>query len=95
MLVSVCEPVSVATVESIFKVAEPELAPPLNPVPATTAVISPAPAAANSLATYAFTDCCEGDLLASSDAKLSSSTIAPKGIMSLPSRIYNLLALVS
>ena len=33
----------VATVESILKVALPEVAPPLSPVEATTAVMSPEP----------------------------------------------------
>ena len=40
LLVSVCVPVNVTTVLSIFKVASPDVAPPDNPVPAITAVIS-------------------------------------------------------
>ena len=62
LLVSVCEPDSVATVASIaislafavipvppttFKVAAPEVAPPVRPSPATTDSISPAPVAPN------------------------------------------------
>ena len=41
LLVKVCVPVSVATVESMFNVTEPEVPPPDNPVPAVTPVISP------------------------------------------------------
>ena len=41
LLVSVCEPVSVATVESIFKVTVPDVPPPDKPVPAVTPSISP------------------------------------------------------
>ena len=40
MLVRVCDPVSVATDESILKVTAPEVPPPVKPVPAFTAVIS-------------------------------------------------------
>jgi hypothetical protein len=40
LLVSVCVPVFVTTVLSIVRVASPDVAPPDNPVPAITAVIS-------------------------------------------------------
>ena len=40
LLVRVCDPVSVATDESILKVTAPEVPPPVKPVPAFTAVIS-------------------------------------------------------
>ena len=40
LLVNVCDPVSVATVLSIFKVTAPEVPPPDKPVPALTAVMS-------------------------------------------------------
>ena len=40
LLVNVCDPVSVATDESILKVTAPEVPPPVKPVPAFTAVIS-------------------------------------------------------
>ena len=40
LLVNVCVPVSVTTELSIDKVASPDVAPPDNPVPAITAVIS-------------------------------------------------------
>ena len=40
LLVRVCDPVSVVTVESMAKVTAPELPPPDKPVPALTAVIS-------------------------------------------------------
>ena len=41
LFVSVCVPVRVTTVESIFKVTGPDTPPPLSPVPAVTEVISP------------------------------------------------------
>jgi hypothetical protein len=41
LLVKVCVPVNVATVESIDNVTAPEVPPPLKPVPAVTPEISP------------------------------------------------------
>ena len=41
LFLSVCVPVSVATVLSMLSVASPDVAPPERPVPAITAVISP------------------------------------------------------
>ena len=43
MLVSVCVPVRVVTVESIFRVILPPEPPPLKPVPAVIPVTSPSP----------------------------------------------------
>ena len=58
LFVSVCVPVSVVTVESIFKVTSPVVPPPDNPVPAVTDVISPTGIVATCVSTYALIDCC-------------------------------------
>ena len=50
--VNVCVAAKVATVESIFNVTAPEVPPPVKPVPAVTAVISPTTTPATAVSTY-------------------------------------------